>query len=333
MRSLAQRGKSRRAISVACSLRVLEVSLGEGKMRRRVVVFRSLAVHLILGLILAFCGSSVAQEITGTMFGTVTDKSGAVVAGATIRIENADQNGAVVREVTSNERGDFVAQFLSIGHYTLVVEAKGFKKIERHGITLDVNDKLTISFVLDPGSLTETVTVEADASPVELQTATASGLITGTEIRELAINTRNYEQLVALTPGVSTNLASDQLYVGVTSPTGLSNQINFSVNGGRPTQNNWSVDGADNVDRGANLTLLTYPSIDSIEEFRVVRGQFDAEYGRSSSGQINVITRSGTGTFHGSLYEFFRNNVLNANSFFNNRNRIDRPPLRYNDAG
>ncbi|HJZ63708.1 MAG TPA: carboxypeptidase regulatory-like domain-containing protein [Candidatus Acidoferrum sp.] len=302
-------------------------------MRKSVVVFRSLAVHLILGLTLAFCGGSVAQEITGTIFGTVTDKSGAVVAGATIRIENADQNGAVVREVTSNERGDFVAQFLSIGHYTLVVEAKGFKKIERHGITLDVNDKLTISFVLEPGSVTETVNVEADASPVELQTATASGLITGTEIRELAINTRNYEQLVALTPGVSTNLASDQLYVGVTSPTGLSNQINFSVNGGRPTQNNWSVDGADNVDRGANLTLLTYPSIDSIEEFRVVRGQFDAEYGRSSSGQINVITRSGTGTFHGSLYEFFRNNVLNANSFFNNRNRIDRPPLRYNDAG
>jgi hypothetical protein len=149
----------------------------------------------------------------------------------------------------------------------------------------------------------------------------------------LAINTRNYEQLVALTPGVTTGLASDQLYVGVTSPTGLSNQINFSVNGGRPTQNNWSVDGADNVDRGANLTLLTYPSVDSIEEFRVVRGQFDAEYGRSSSGQINVITRSGTSQFHGSLYEFFRNDVLNANNFFNNRGGIDRPPLRYNDFG
>jgi len=103
--------------------------------------------------------------------------------------------------------------------------------------------------------------------------------------------------------------------------------------GARPTQNNWSVDGADNVDRGANLTLLTYPSVDSIEEFRVVRGQYDAEYGRSSSGQINVITRSGTSAFHGSLYEFLRNDVLNANSFFNNHNSISRPPLRYNDFG
>lgn len=277
--------------------------------------------------------ASLGQEITGNIFGTVSDKSGAVVGGATVTVENADKNDAVVRVVTTNDKGEFVVQFLPVGRYTVVVEAKGFKRIERHGITLNVNDNLTLSFTLELGVVTQVLTVEADASPIELQTATASGLITGTEIRELAINTRNYEQLVALTPGVSTNLASDQLYVGVTSPTGLSNQINFSVNGGRPTQNNWSVDGADNVDRGANLTLLTYPSVDSIEEFRVVRGQYDAEYGRSSSGQISVITRSGTATFHGNLYEFFRNNVLNANSFFNNRSLISRPPLRYNDFG
>src|SRR5437667_12549767 len=106
--------------------------------------------------------------------------------------------------------------------------------------------------------------------------------------------------------------------------------MQLSKNGGLSNQNNVSVDGADNVDRGANLTLLSYPSVDSIEEFRVVRGQYDAEYGRSSSGQINVITRSGTSAFHGGLYEFFRNDVLNANSFFNNRSGISRPPLRYN---
>jgi len=288
-------------------------------------MYRLFALLLVVGLSLGMCRPVAAQEITGSVFGTVMDKSGAIVSGATVTIENADQNDTVIRVVTANDQGDFVAQFLPIGHYTIVAEAKGFKKAERRGVTLNVNDKLTLNFTLEPGAVTETVTVEADASPIELQTATASGLITGTEIRELAINTRNYEQLVALTPGVSTGLASDQLYVGVTNPTGLSNQINFSVNGGRPTQNNWSVDGADNVDRGANLTLLTYPSVDSIEEFRVVRGQYDAEYGRSSSGQINVITRSGTSAFHGSLYEFFRNDLLNANSFFNNRSSISRP--------
>src|SRR3989441_4517667 len=275
---------------------------------------------------------SVAQEITGSVVGTVTDSSGAIISGALVTTTNTDKN-VDVRTVTTNQDGYYVVTFLPIGHYAVRVEAKGFKTYTRTGITLNVNDQLTINAGLQPGDVKETVTVEADVTPVELQTATASGLITGTEIRELAINTRNYEQLVALTPGVSTGLASDQLYVGVTSPTGLSNQINFSVNGGRPTQNNWSVDGADNVHRGANLTLLTYPSVDSIEEFRVVRGQYDAEYGRSSSGQINVITRSGTSAFHGSLYEFFRNDVLNANSFFNNRNSISRPPLRYNDFG
>jgi len=287
----------------------------------------------VLGLFGLSGGAAFGQEITGSIVGTVTDRSGAVVAGATVTIENADKNDVVIRILTTNDKGEYVAPFLPIGHYTLITQAQGFRKIERHGLTLNVNDNLTVNFSLEPGAVTDAITVLAEASPVELQTATASGLISGTQIRELAINTRNYEQLVALTPGVSTNLASDQLYVGVSSPTGLSNQINFSVNGGRPTQNNWTVDGADNVDRGANLTLLTYPSVDSIEEFRVIRGQYDAEYGRSSSGQINVITRSGTSAFHGSLYEFFRNDVFNANSFFNNRSSISRPPLRYNDFG
>jgi len=278
-------------------------------------------------------GAARAQEITGSIAGTVMDKSGGAVASATVTIQNADKNDVVVRVLTTNSSGQFVGPYLPIGHYTLRAEAPGFKTTERRGITLNVNDHLTVDLTLEPGTISEKVTVEADVSPVELETATASGLITGTEIRELALSTRNYEQLVALTAGVSTGLASDQLYVGVTNPTGLSNQINFSVNGGRPTQNNWSVDGADNVDRGANLTLLTYPSVDSIEEFRVVRGQYDAEYGRSSSGQINVITRSGTSAFHGNLYEFLRNDVLNANSFFNNRSAISRPSLRYNDFG
>jgi Carboxypeptidase regulatory-like domain/TonB dependent receptor/TonB-dependent Receptor Plug Domain len=276
---------------------------------------------------------TTAQEITGSITGRVTDKSGGVVADAMVSVVNIDKNDALVRSVRTDETGDYVASVLPIGHYAVIAESRGFKKAERRGITLNVNDNLTLNLILDPGNTSDTVTVEADASPIELQTATESGLITGTQIRELAINTRNYEQLVALTPGVSTNLASDQLYVGVSNPLGTSNQINFSINGGRATQNNWSIDGADNVDRGANLTLLQYPSVDSIEEFRVVRGQYDAEFGRSSSGQINVITRSGTAAFHGGLYEFFRSQILDANSFFNNASGIKKPPYHYNDFG
>ena len=113
--------------------------------------------------------------------------------------------------------------------------------------------------------------------------------------------------------------------------------MTFQINGNRREENNWQVDGADNVDRGSNLTLLSFPSIDAISEFRVVRGVYDAESGRSAGGQINVITRSGTSNLHGGLYEFFRNDYLNANSYFNNDHvlpvTVTRPQLRYNDFG
>ncbi len=273
-----------------------------------------------------------AQEITGTIVGTVQDAQNRVTPGATITLTNTDK-GIVVSTVKTNDRGDYVAALLPIGHYSVTAELAGFKQAVRSGVELNVNDHLTINFTLEVGSKEEVVTVQADALQVDLQTPTAAGLISGTQVRELALNNRNYVQLVALMPGVSTGFASDQIEIGVTSFTGLSNQVNVSINGNRPTQNNWTVDGADNVDRGANLTLLTNPSVDSIAEFKVLRGQYNPEFGRSSSGEISVITRSGESKFHGGVYEFFRNDVLNGNNFFNNRNAIARPPLRYNDFG
>jgi len=152
-------------------------------------------------------------------------------------------------------------------------------------------------------------------------------------VRELALPTRNYEQLLVLQPGVSTALASDQLYVGVSNPTGLSNQVNFAVNGNRPTQNSWTVDGADNFDRGANLTLLNYPSIDSIAEFNGTAVQLLAgerpEFRRNRQ-RCNPFWHE---FFPRQCYEFFRNDVMAANTFFNNRFGIARPPLRWNDFG
>lgn len=278
------------------------------------------------------CGTAWTQEVTGSIVGTVTDSKGGVVPGATIIITNLDQN-VVVRTLKTDAQGGYSAALLPVGRYTLTVEATSFKKTAQTGIQLDVNETLTINLTLEVGSATQTVTVEASPLQVDQQSAQSQTVINGTQIRELAINTRNYEQLVSLMPGVSTGLASDQLYVGVSNPIGRSNQINFSVNGGRPTQNQWSLDGADNVDRGANLTLLAYPSVDSLEEFSVQRGQYGAEYGRSSSGEINVITKSGTNAFHGDLYEFFRSDVLAANTFLLNRSGTPRPPLRYNDFG
>ena len=294
-------------------------------MQRRTVI-------LLVGLmVFLWAATGWSQEITGSILGTVKDATGAVIPGATVTVTNTDKN-VVIRTTTTGSEGDFVASLLPIGHYSVAVEANGFKKSVQTNIELHVNDKLTLIFTMEVGNISQEVTVEASPLQVELQSPTSSGLISGVQIRQLSLNNRNYEQLVSLMPGV-TSSASDQIYLGTTNPAGQTNVVSFSINGNRNSTNNWTVDGADNVDRGSNLTLLTYPSVDAIAEFKVLRGLYSPEFGRSAGGQINVVTKSGTDQFHGDVYEFFRNNVLNANSFFNNANNIKRPPVRYNDFG
>jgi len=283
-----------------------------------------------LSILLASC--VIGQEITATILGTVTDATGAVIPGAAVMVVNLDQ-ALVVRRLTTSRNGDYVVPLLPIGHYEVSAVAPGFKISRETGIELSVNDHRAVHFVLQVHGGSDEVTVEAEPLQVDLQSATSAGLISGNQIRDIPINTRNYSQLVALQPGVSSGLASDQAYVGVSTLNGGINSVAFSVNGARFTQNNWTLDGADNLDRGSNQTLLTFPSIDSIAEFKVLRGNYDPEFGRGSGGQINVITRSGTNTYHGSAYEFFRNDILEANNFFNNLKQLPRPPLRYNNFG
>jgi Carboxypeptidase regulatory-like domain/TonB-dependent Receptor Plug Domain len=284
------------------------------------------------GLLMFTSAAALGQVVTGTIVGTVKDSSGAALANATVTITNVDEN-VVVRTIKTNASGEYSAPLLPVGHYAVTAEAPGFKISKRTNITLDVNTNLTVDLTLQVGNAREMVTVSEAPTEVDTESPQSQTVISSAQINELAISTRNYEQLVTLMPGVSTGLASDQLYVGVSSPVGTSNQINFSINGDRPTQNAWNIDGADNLDRGSNLTLLGYPSVDAIQEFSVQRGQFGAEYGRGSSGQVNVITKSGTNAFHGDVYEFFRNDDMAANNYINNLDQIARPPLRYNDFG
>jgi hypothetical protein len=274
-----------------------------------------------------------AQEITGSIVGTVSDSSGAAVAGAKVTIKNLDKN-VVLRAVTTEPNGQYLATYLPVGRYEVVAESPNFKQSIYSSIVLNVDDKLTINLALEVGSVSESITVEANPLQVELQSVTAGGLINGTQVRELALNGRNWEQLVTLTPGVSDGGNSDTLYVGAFAPQGT-NLVTFSMNGGRREQNNYMIDGADNVDRGSNLTLLSFPSVDSIAEFQVIRGQYDPEYGRAASGQVNVITRSGTSMLHGSAFEFWRNDMLNARSFASLYPTVlpHKPYLRYHDFG
>jgi hypothetical protein len=296
----------------------------------RGITIKCLSVFLfVFGLSCACFG----QNVTGTIAGTVSDSKGGVVANGKVSVTNSDQQ-VVVRTLATDEHGLYVAALLPVGRYSVTVEAVGFKKVVRTGIVLNVDDNVAANFTLDVGSVTETISVEADALSVDTQSATATGVISGTQLKELSLNSRNYAQLVLLVPGASDSGNSDQIFPGATAPIGT-NTMTFQINGGRREENNWQVDGADNVDRGSNLTLLSFPSIDAISEFRVVRGAYDAESGRSAGAQVNVITRSGTRDLHGGVYEFFRNDILNANSFFNNATNpvTKRPALRYNDFG
>src|ERR1041385_479270 len=252
-----------------------------------------------------------AQEVTGNITGTVLDSSGAAVPNARITV-TATAQGTVVRELNTNEVGFYAATLLPVGAYSVSVEAPGFRKQRRDNIVLDANAKKPADFRLQVGEVTQEVSVDAAPLQVELQTAQVGGVISGTQVRELALNNRHFAQLVALQPGVSSNL-SDQIYLGTTNPAGGNNIVGLAINGTRQSQNNWTIDGADNVDRGSNITIQQYPSIEAIEEIRIVRSPYSAEFGRVAGGQVSVITKSGTNDWHGSAYEFVRNDKLNAN--------------------
>jgi len=289
----------------------------------------------LLATAVAVCVS--AQDTSATIGGTVLDPSGAAVAGAKITITNTDRN-LVIREVTTETAGTYSAPLLPIGNYSLNVEAKGFKSQTRTGIVLNVNDNLKINIALEVGAVTETVEVKSQAVAVDLGTTANASTIEGTQVRELSLSTRNYEQLVAMMPGVTAN-STDQLYIGNSAPAGTAATLPYSVNGNRNSANNWTVDGADNVDRGSNLTLMTFPSIDSIAEFKVERSLYTADTGRAGGAQINVVTKSGSNQYHGVLYEFDRNNAFEANNWINNaqsvkvNGSVQPPPLRWNDFG
>jgi hypothetical protein len=273
-----------------------------------------------------------AQEVTGSILGNVQDPAGSGVAGAIVRVRSLER-GSVVRTLTTDSEGAYVATLLPIGFYAVEVEAKGFKRFVQSNIELHVAEKLTLNPRMEIGDVAQTVTVEDYAPQVQLQNAASEGLVSGQEVRELSLNNRNYIQLLTLMPGVTSTATTDELYIGLQNPNGGTNVIPFSLNGGRTSGNAYMVDGADNLDRGSNLTLLTFPSVDAIAEFKAFRGSYSAEFGRGASGQINVITRSGGNRFHGNAYWFNRNDAYAANNYFNNLRNIARPPLRWNNWG
>jgi hypothetical protein len=268
----------------------------------------ALSSLVILSLvILGLSAASLAQELAATLTGTVTDASGAVVSGATI-VVHSTETGADVRNVTTSSSGSFNITNLPAGRYTVTVNNAGFQTYVAKDVILNVAEKHTLDVQLNAGQVSQTIEVTAENTPIQTTTAEESGTVTGDQVRELALNNRNFEQLILLQPGVANQLPDK---VGF----GLANNTSISVNGARTGANNYTVDGADINDSGSNGTLLNTPSIDAIQEFTLERSNYDAAFGRSGGGQIVVATKTGTNQFHGGAYEFNRNNYYNANTF------------------
>jgi outer membrane receptor protein involved in Fe transport len=271
---------------------------------------------------------AAAQEITGTIRGTVTDQTGAVLPGVTVTVRNIGTGET--RQLVTSSTGDYNATLLPPGRYEVLFGLPGFQSTTARGINLHVNDRLQVDATLGTGTLEETVEVTAGAQLIQ-PTPAVQSLMGATQVQELPLNNRNFVQLATLVPGVTSDL-SDEVGVGLTS------LVSISVNGARRNSVNWMVDGASNVDVGSNITLLSTPTLESIEEFKIITSSYMAEFPRSGGGIINVVTKSGTNQFRGSAYEFFRSDSLNANNFFRNQSTnpevADNPPkLDYDNFG
>jgi hypothetical protein len=287
---------------------------------------------LVFGVIL--CNAAWAQEETAaTITGQVTDSAGAVVPNATVVVSNNERK--TERRVQTNDDGNYVVSPLQPGAYTVTVEQPGFKKYVQTELNLNARDRRPINIVLEAGNIGETVTVTSDANVIQ-DSPTTQTLISGTQVIELPLNNRDYLKLTELVPGVSSSLDDETTF-------GLTSRADISINGMRRNAVNYLVDGVTNTDPGSNITLLSTPTIDSIKEFKVLTSNYTADIGRSGGGVVTIVTRGGGNEFHGSLYEFLRNDYFNANTFFNNRvarlpngevNPANRTPkLRYNNFG
>jgi outer membrane receptor protein involved in Fe transport len=283
-------------------------------------------VWTMVAILCAVLGSSVvAQEITGTIAGAVTDDTGAVVPEATVTLTST--RTAASRTVSTTTAGVFSFNNLPIGDYQLSVQKTGFKDYQLNAIQLHVDDKLNFPIVLKLGAVSEKVVVSAQASQLQTETAEVSNLVGTKQMLALPLNGRDFNQLVELVPGVSPDNGS------VGGGTGLFSDTSISVDGNESNSNLFLIDGEYDMDSGGNGNLLVTPSVDAIEEFKILRNNYSAEFGGATGGIINVITKSGTQMFHGSLFEFFRNDVLDANNFFLNNSGQPKAELRLNNFG
>ncbi len=310
--------------------RILNQTAGISRYRLNLL----LPALLLTAFILCIAPPVWSQTSTsGAMKGVITDSSGAVVPNADVRVTN--QGTGEQRNVKSNSSGVFIAPLLSPGLYRLDATAAGFEKVVHLNVTVKVTETTELDVQLPIGSAS--TTVEVKTAPPIVQTSTNSlGEVVGQkEVQALPLVTRNYTQILDLSAGVASSVTrADELGRGSGGviPTSVEGQ-GLYVQGARATDNSFQMNGVDINDIAGQGFGIAIPNPDTIEEFRVQTGMYDAEYGRTAGANVDLVTKTGTNNFHGGLFEFWRNNVLNANDFFLKSNGVPLPELKQNQYG
>ncbi len=274
---------------------------------------RDVAVTVFcLAVVLA--GSRLFGQATGSLSGTVQDRSGAVVPGATVTATS--QGTGISRDTKTDDTGHYLLPLLPIGTYSIQVSAQGFQKVEQKDIKLQVDESREVDFSLVPATVQQTVEISATAVAVETSTPSLGQVITSRQVAELPLNGRDFVQLATLTPGTSKETDPNSFFNGGgSSETSIRGSYSLSVGGSRANSTDWLLDGVDNNELTAGAIAIL-PSIDALEEFKVLTFNYSAEYGTRGGPAVLLTTKSGTNEFHGSLFDFLRNTSLDARSFF-----------------
>jgi len=297
--------------------------------------FGWLFLMMSVALLFATIANSQTAVVTGTIRGVVADQSGAVVSGADVTVTNTGTGRQ--RSTKSNASGEYAVVDLPAGNYSVTVKMAGFEQTEVKGIELHVSSTAEVNAQMKVGQANEVVTVEAAPAQVETTSAALGEVVDGQQVRELPLNGENFVGLTLLEPGV-TGISGPGGGVN-TKDKGILGGVDIAVNGNPSTNNLFLLDGANNNDKGSNRTILIYPAVDSIAEFKMLRNSYGPEYGQASGAVISIVTKSGENTWHGSANYFGRNDALNSFEYFaaQGKNPLTGKPqkdeLRRNDYG
>jgi len=294
--------------------------------------FASLIGALLICL--SLCPSAFAQVTGGTISGTATDPTQAAVPGAEVTILN--QATGVTRKLTTNQQGVYSAPNLLPGNYTVTVSATGFASAVHRNLVLEVGQEVVADIHLQTGEVTEAVEIQDEAPRVALASSTLSNVVGGKTVRDLPINGRDWTLLAALEPGVHTIEAQSPITTSGNARANRGFGTQLTIGGNRPQQNNYRLDGIsinDYSGGGPGNVIGSALGVDAVQEFSVLTGNAPADYGRTSGGVINAVTRSGQNQFHGTAYEFLRNSALDAANFFEHANGLQKAPFKRHQFG